>query len=201
MTKSIREELKKLNCTSSYIPGGCTGFLQVLDISLNKLLKEMIAQATEDHYDKYTTWYKEGKFIVAERRVLLTKQVATAQKRLYKEKKDLIIKTFRLVGLSLNPDSSKDHEIKIKGLDNIIIRDYSRAKTDSDNGLRSLLPTDIQSINNVKAKLAARVKAKRVKHQTKLVVTTTRVADFSIFPEYQQEGDNCQSSATNSSRR
>ena len=104
--------------------------------------------------------------------------MATAWKRLHKEKKDLIIKTFRQVGLSLNPDGSKDHEIKIKGLDNIIIRDYSRAKTDSDNGLRSLLPTDIQSINNVKAKLAAIVKAKRVKHQTKLAVATTRVADF-----------------------
>jgi hypothetical protein len=44
MTNSLRDEFKKLNCTTSYIPGGCTGFVQVLDVSLNKVLKALVAQ-------------------------------------------------------------------------------------------------------------------------------------------------------------
>jgi hypothetical protein len=34
-------EFKKLNCTTSHIPGGFTGFVQVLDVSLNKPLKQL----------------------------------------------------------------------------------------------------------------------------------------------------------------
>jgi len=73
MTRIVRDEFDKVFCTTSYIPGGCTGFVQVLDVALNKLLKDMVAQAAEDHYDKYTAWYEDGKFTVGERRVLLTK--------------------------------------------------------------------------------------------------------------------------------
>jgi hypothetical protein len=43
ITTSIQAEFKKLNYTYSYIPGGCTGFIQVLDITLNKFLKILIA--------------------------------------------------------------------------------------------------------------------------------------------------------------
>jgi hypothetical protein len=72
MTEEVTAEFAKLNCTTSYIPGGCTGFVQVLDVSLNKPLKALVAQAAEDHANKYASWYKEGAFTVADRRVLLT---------------------------------------------------------------------------------------------------------------------------------
>jgi hypothetical protein len=78
MTKSVIAEFKKLNCTTSYIPGGCTGFVQVLDISLNKTLKAFVAQAAEDYADKYAREYEEGRFTTSNRRVLLTKWVAEA---------------------------------------------------------------------------------------------------------------------------
>jgi len=42
------------------------------------------------------------------------------------EYKDTIINTFRNVGLSLNPNGSKDAEIKIKGLLDIQVGDYYR---------------------------------------------------------------------------
>jgi hypothetical protein len=113
MTKGLMAEFKKLNYTTSYIPGGCTSFVQVLDVSLNKPLKQLVAQAAEDHADKYASWYQEGKFTISERRVLLTQWVAIAWKRLHEEYKDTIIKTFRSVGLSLNPDGSEDHKLKI----------------------------------------------------------------------------------------
>jgi hypothetical protein len=67
-----------LNCTTSYIPGGCTGFVQVLDVSLNKPLKALVVQAAADHADKYHKKYTAGDFTVGDRRVLLTKWVAQA---------------------------------------------------------------------------------------------------------------------------
>jgi hypothetical protein len=47
-----------------------------------------------------------------------------AWKRLHKEKKDVIIKAFQQVGLSLNPNGSKDSEIKIKDLEGIQVGNW-----------------------------------------------------------------------------
>jgi hypothetical protein len=55
-----------------YILSRYTSFAQVLDIFLTKPLKVLDVQAAEDYTDKYTSWYKEGAFTVADRRVLLT---------------------------------------------------------------------------------------------------------------------------------
>jgi hypothetical protein len=168
MTKSVMAEFKKLNCTTSYIPGGCTGLVQVLDISLNKTLKALVAQAAEDHADKYASKYEEGGFTTSNRRVLLTKWVGEAWERLHIEYKDTIVRTFRQVGLSLNPDGSEDHEIKIKGLDDIVVGNYTRETPDEDDGLGSLTPADITAIEAAKVKLAIRVEGKRVKHMAKV---------------------------------
>jgi hypothetical protein len=64
MTQELRDEFKKLNCTTSYIPRGCIGFVQVLNVSLNKPLKALVAQATTNHADKYHERYTVGDFIV-----------------------------------------------------------------------------------------------------------------------------------------
>jgi hypothetical protein len=76
MTKSLRDEFRKLNTTTSYILGGCTRFVQVLNVSLNQPMKRLVAQATSDHADKYHERYMKGGFSVSEQRVLLTKWVA-----------------------------------------------------------------------------------------------------------------------------
>ena len=47
----LRQILKDLNTTTSIIPGGCTGYVQVLDVSVNKIIKDLIKQFKEDHYD------------------------------------------------------------------------------------------------------------------------------------------------------
>jgi hypothetical protein len=39
--------------------------------------------------------------------------------------KELIIKTFRQIGLSLNPDGSEDHELKIRNLPGIEVGDWT----------------------------------------------------------------------------
>ena len=58
----------------------------------------------------------------------------------------MIIKTFRSVGLSLNPDSSEDAELKVKGLPNIKVRDYSREEPKDTNGLRSLTAVNVAAV-------------------------------------------------------
>jgi hypothetical protein len=74
--KSLHNEFRKLNTTTSYILRGCTGFVQVLDVSLNQLMKHLVAQAASNHADKYHKHYIKGGFLVSEQRVLLTKWVA-----------------------------------------------------------------------------------------------------------------------------
>jgi hypothetical protein len=66
MTKKVIDEFKKLNCTTSFIPSGCTGFVQVLDVSLNKTLKALVAEAAEDYADKHAELYKDEKFSVSD---------------------------------------------------------------------------------------------------------------------------------------
>jgi len=146
MTNSLRQEFKKLNCTTSYIPGGCTGFVQVLDVALNKELKALIAQQASDHADKYHDRYERGDFSVADRRVLLTQWVAEAWKELHKKYQHVIIKTFRSVGLSLNPDGSEDKELKVKGLPDITVGDYTRKEPEEINGLGSLTAVDVAAV-------------------------------------------------------
>jgi hypothetical protein len=47
--------------------------------------------------------------------------------RLYIEYKDTIIKTFRNVGLALNPNSLEDSKLSIQDLLNITVGDYTKA--------------------------------------------------------------------------
>jgi hypothetical protein len=75
------------------------------------VLKALVAQQASDHANKYHDRYKARDFIVADRRVLLTHWVAEAWIGLYKKYQAVIIKTFRSVGLSLNPDGSEDAEL------------------------------------------------------------------------------------------
>jgi hypothetical protein len=72
MTDQLRSEFKKLNCTTSYILKGCTSFVQPLNVSLNKPLKALVAQAAADYADKFHDRYVAGGFTVREQQVLLT---------------------------------------------------------------------------------------------------------------------------------
>jgi len=59
--------------------------------------------------------------------------------------------------LSLNPSGSEDCEIKIKGLENIEVGDFSREALELENGLGSLIASDIKAVEALQAKLAMRV--------------------------------------------
>jgi hypothetical protein len=56
----------------------------------------------------------EGKYVVSNRRVLLTKWVGQASEDMHAEDGETIREAFRYVGLGLPIDRSQDHDIKIK---------------------------------------------------------------------------------------
>ena len=98
--------------------------VQVLDVSINKLLKDLIKEEQDSYYNQHIKNWQKEKYNIEERRILLTYQVVKAQKRLYLEYKDTIVKTFQSLGIALNPNGFKDVELKIKGILNIIVGDY-----------------------------------------------------------------------------
>ena len=67
----------------------------------------------------------------------------------------------------MNPNSSKDYKLKIKGLDNIAVRDYSHVEPEEENGLGSLTATNIAAVEFVQVKLAAQVAKAKEKLKAK----------------------------------
>jgi hypothetical protein len=59
--------------------------------------------------------------------------------------------------LSLNPDGLEDAELKMKGLPDITIRDYTRKEPEEKNRLGSLTAVDIAATESAQTRLAARV--------------------------------------------
>jgi len=53
LTPAVRAELKRQRTTMSAIPGGCTGFVQLLDVSINKPLKALIKEEQDNHWDQH----------------------------------------------------------------------------------------------------------------------------------------------------
>jgi hypothetical protein len=59
--------------------------------------------------------------------------------------------------LTLNPNGSEDHKLKIKGLDDIKVGDFRRKELDPGNGLGSLIAVDVAAVEAVQLKLEQRV--------------------------------------------
>lgn len=129
LNDTIRAEFARLNVTLSLIPGGCTGYVQVLDVAINSLLKAIIKELEEVHIDQHLEQWNNNEYTVADRRVLLTHWVGEAWRRIHTDYRETIIKTFRNLGLSLTPDGSEDSELKIRDLPNITIGDYTSSST------------------------------------------------------------------------
>ena len=51
-TKEVIASFKALKCTTSFIPGNTTGFIQVCDTVVNKSLKARIKELADQYIDK-----------------------------------------------------------------------------------------------------------------------------------------------------
>ena len=74
-TKEVIYSFKALKCTTSFIPSSTTGFVQVCDTVINRSLKARIEDLADQYIDKHETDWVEGKYLVSQRRILLTKWV------------------------------------------------------------------------------------------------------------------------------
>jgi hypothetical protein len=51
-TKEVIHSFKALKCTTSFIPGGTTGFVQVCDTVVNRSLKARIEELADQYIDE-----------------------------------------------------------------------------------------------------------------------------------------------------
>ena len=133
-TPTVLNLLRQNNITPSLIPGGCTGLLQPLDVSVNKPLKEVIRDLTDERIFELESVDEFEKWTVSERRIMTTHTVGKAFYQFHEEKSALIRTSFRKVGLSLPIDGSSDHELDIKGFENLEIGNWEEDLESLDDG-------------------------------------------------------------------
>ncbi|KAK5018205.1 hypothetical protein LTR60_001599, partial [Cryomyces antarcticus] len=97
------------------IPAGCTSLLQPLDTAINKPFKEWLREETDLYVEHYPIEEVEN-WTVSKRRITTTHVVAAAAQRL-RQHAPLVKKAFVECGISIAPDGSEDHLIKIKDID------------------------------------------------------------------------------------
>jgi hypothetical protein len=96
-------------------------------VLINKLIKAYIKEYEDIWIEEYFDEWEAGKWLVGERRILITYWVAKVFERVYLEHKDAIITCFKNVGLSLAVDSSEDYLLKVRDCLNLTVGDWQRA--------------------------------------------------------------------------
>jgi hypothetical protein len=141
---------KALKCTTSFIPGGTTGFIQVCDTAINKSLKARIEELADQYIDKNEREWVEGKYSVSQRRVLLTKWVGQAWEDMHAKDSDMIRQAFVQVGLGLPIDGSRDHEIKIKDFPDVQVGNWSdwqpKEAKEGEDIQSNLTPEEVEAL-------------------------------------------------------
>jgi hypothetical protein len=65
-------EFKKLNTTISVILSSCTSYIQLLDVFINKIIKNIIKQCEKDFYNANLNEYADSKYNLSDQQVLVT---------------------------------------------------------------------------------------------------------------------------------
>ena len=91
----VKERLKKYNFDSLVIPGGCTKFVQTLDVSANAPFKSKISEEYDAWQAKGTKTYTQKGNVRAATKSILCDWVVSSWKSL---SKDLVIKSFIVCG-------------------------------------------------------------------------------------------------------
>jgi len=119
-TSSVRKILRGYDVTLSLVPAGCTGLVQPLDVSVNRPFKDLLKEEIDQEFEQRDIEGSEairGGSAVGEMRVMMTHCVARAWGKFCQERQEVVVQSFRCLGISLPIDGSKDGELSIKGLD------------------------------------------------------------------------------------
>ena len=124
-TDQVLQLLHSHNIIPSLIPAGCTSLVQPLDVSVNKPLKDRIRDLTDEAILECESVDSFEKWSVGQRRILTTNCVGDAWYQFCIDKKELVEKVFKKVGLALPADGSRDRELDIKGFEGIEVGDWN----------------------------------------------------------------------------
>jgi hypothetical protein len=94
------------------VPAGYTGIAQPVDISLNRPFKDLLKEEIDKEFERVDNNVNPGDITgssaVGEMRVMMTRCVGEAWERFCREKREVIIRSFRCIGDSLPIDGSSD---------------------------------------------------------------------------------------------
>ena len=101
----MRKDLKGMNVDSVIIPGGCTKYIQALDVCLNKPYKARMTKLYNQWHSESVHQYSEGGNMKPPFRKIIIECVLDGWSQLSKEN---IIKLFKFCGLNLVNDGTED---------------------------------------------------------------------------------------------
>ena len=131
-TDAVLDTLRSHDIIPAMIPPGCTGLMQPLDVAVNKPLKDILRVLVEDALDLYEQRMGEDlressrTSAVEDRWVLVQRCLADAWETFCTTKRELIVASFRKVGLALPIDGSCDEELSVKGIprEDLVVGDW-----------------------------------------------------------------------------
>ena len=94
-----KEQLKRYNTVMSVIPGGCTKYLQPLDVCINKPFKSFFREFYDDWFRKGQFEYTKGGKIKAPSHLLQIQWIVKAWEKVSKE---VVINSFEVCGITTN---------------------------------------------------------------------------------------------------
>ncbi|RPB01809.1 hypothetical protein L873DRAFT_1566635, partial [Choiromyces venosus 120613-1] len=113
-TEEVLDTFSANDIVVSMIPGGCTSLVQPLDVSINQPFKDILR--VEEERILLAGERLVGSMI-GQRRVLTTWAVGEAWERFTRDRREVVVKAFRVLGISLPISSVCDQEISVKGVD------------------------------------------------------------------------------------
>ena len=129
-TQEVLSTLRSHDIVPSLIPPGCTGLVQPLDVSVNKpfkcLLRDILDELLDDFEAKNNLNLREipraNSLAIAEWRILVTQAVGEAWDQFTRKYQELVVETFRKLGLTLPIDGSCDDELSVKGIEPALLQ-------------------------------------------------------------------------------
>ena len=107
LTKDVNSSMKKMNVLPAVIPGGCTSLLQPLDVCINKPLKDHAKKLWMVYMPSMNNSTRSTKPTTKQQIVEWVAGISS----------DMVVKSFKVTGLSNNLDVSESHMIN----ENIIV--------------------------------------------------------------------------------